>query len=910
MPDGLALKKTRTTCPYCGVGCGVVASDSGDGRVLVAGDPDHPANFGRLCGKGAALGETLGTDGRLLHPQVYGRRVAWAQAITTVAEGFRKTIAAHGPDSVAFYVSGQLLTEDYYVANKLMKGFIGSANIDTNSRLCMASSVAGHRRAFGSDTVPGCYEDLEEANVVVAVGSNYAWCHPVLSQRLAEAKAKRPDLRIVLIDPRRSASAELADIHLALKPDSDVALFNGLLRWLEESGCRNDAYVARHTEGLEDALAAARQSSLGETARLTGLSLAELIAFYRIFAATPKVVTLYSQGVNQSHGGTDKVNAILNCHLLTGRIGTPGCGPFSLTGQPNAMGGREVGGLANQLACHMEIENAQHRALVQGFWDSPAIPQAQGLKAVDLFQAIAAGRIKALWIMGTNPAVSLPDADRVRAAIRDCPFVVVSDVEQHTDTTALADVLLPAAAWGEKDGSVTNSERRISRQRAFLPLPGEARPDWRILCDVAAAMGWRDAFDYASPWEIFREYAALSALGNGGRRDLDLSGCLDWQATDYDAAAPFQWPLAAGERAGAGPKRFFAEGGFFTSDRRARFVAVTPPAAQENDAARPFLLNTGRVRDQWHTMTRSGRSPRLSQHIAEPFVEIHPADAARLGVMPAGLIRLSNHRGSYLARAVVTDRQPEGGLFAPMHWNDQTASSGRVGALVAPRTDPVSGQPALKMTRVRAEAFALAWYGFAVVARKPAKIAADYWALGRSNGGHRLELGGRKAPHDWQSFARRLFGAPDDDSVEFLAYEDSDKGVHRFAAFAAGRPLGVLYVAPEPVAASRAWVCQQFAAGQLDAGQPDIGTLDTGQHDCAARRLMLAGRAGQGAADPGPIVCSCFAVGRNQILTALDNGAAGTLEGVSEVTSAGSNCGSCRAEIQGLIDHVTVQAAE
>lgn len=900
MPDGLGLKKTRTTCAYCGVGCGVVASDAGDGKVLISGDPEHPANFGRLCGKGAALGETLGLDGRLLHPQIGGRQASWDSAIATVAEGFAKTIAEHGPDSVAFYVSGQLLTEDYYVANKLMKGFIGSANIDTNSRLCMASSVAGHRRAFGADTVPGCYEDLEEADLVVAVGSNTAWCHPVLSQRLVEARARRPQMKFVLIDPRRSATAELADLHLAIAPDADVALFNGLLRWLEEGGCRDEDYVAKHTTGFEDALAAAKRTSLGETARLTGLGLGELLDFYRLFAGTPKVVTLYSQGVNQSRGGTDKVNAILNCHLLTGRIGKPGCGPFSLTGQPNAMGGREVGGLANQLACHLDIENPIHRALVRNFWQAPAIPERPGLKAVELFQAVAAGRIKAIWIMATNPAVSLPEADRVREALRACPFVVVSDVESHTDTTEYADVLLPAAAWGEKDGTVTNSERRISRQRAFLPLPGEARPDWRIVCDVAAAMGWGAAFDYASPWDIFREYAALTAEANDGTRDLDLSGCLAWDAADYEDAAPFQWPLvqwplAVGDKAEGAPKRFFAKGGFFTDDRRARFVAVTPPAEARADL--PFVLNTGRVRDQWHTMTRSGRAPRLAQHVAEPYVEIHPADATRLGVVPAGLIKLTNHRGSYLARAVITGRQQPGQLFAPMHWNDQTASAGRVDALVAPACDPHSGQPALKMSRVAAEAVPLAWYGFAVVARKPAEIPADYWALARSETGFRLELGGRQSPADWPAFARRLFGLTEaEDAVEFLAYGDSDKGSHRFAAFdGAGRPLGVLYVAAEPVAASRAWVCRQF-----DSGLPEAGT----------RRAILAGRASEGTADPGPIVCSCFAVGRNQILAAVGSKNLTTVDSVSKATSAGSNCGSCRAEIQGLIDHVSVQAAE
>jgi len=895
MPDSAALKKARTTCPYCGVGCGVLATPDSDGQVLISGDPNHPANFGRLCGKGAALGETLGLDGRLLEPRIASRPATWETAIATVAKRFQETITEHGPDSVAFYVSGQLLTEDYYVANKLMKGFIGSANIDTNSRLCMSSSVAGHRRAFGSDTVPGCYEDLEQADLVVAVGSNLAWCHPVLSQRLMAAKAARPDLKIVLVDPRRSASAELADLHLAIRPDSDVALFNGLLRWLQEARVTDDAYVIRHTQGLDEALAVARKTSLGETARLTGLSLDDLIGFYRLFAEREKVVTLYSQGVNQSQSGTDKVNAILNCHLATGRIGKPGTGPFSLTGQPNAMGGREVGGLANQLACHLDIEDPGHRRLVQDFWRSPTLAATPGLKAVEMFEAVAAGRIKALWIMATNPAVSLPEAEEVRAALRRCPFIVVSDVEARTDTTEVADVLLPAAAWGEKDGMVTNSERRISRQRAFLPLPGAARPDWRIICDVAAAMGWGDAFDYSGPAAIFREYAALTAESNNGSRDLDLSGCLDWQTEDYETAEPFQWPLSAGGEEGGGPKRFFAEGGFFTPDRRARFVAVTPPASCEEKADGTFLLNTGRVRDQWHTMTRSGRSPRLAQHVAEPFVEIHPADATRLGVTPAGLIELSNHRGRYLARAVVTKRQQPGELFAPMHWNAQSASAGRIDVLVAPLCDPHSGQPALKSTRVRAAAFPVAWYGFAVTAEKPEVLDADYWAMARADAGYRLELGGTDTPADWPAFARRLFGSAGNELVELLAYGDAGKGRHRFAAFAAGRPLGLLYVASEPVEVSRAWACRQFAAGLSDD---------------ADRRALLAGRAMLGLVDPGPIVCSCFAVGRNQILAAIDGNKAASLESVAEGTSAGSNCGSCRAEIQGMIDHACLQAAE
>src|SRR5690606_27680817 len=454
------------------------------------GDPDHPSNYGRLCSKGSALAETIDLDGRILHPEIGGRRASWDEALDLVAGKFSEAIAEHGPDSVAFYVSGQLLTEDYYVANKLMKGFIGSANIDTNSRLCMSSSVAGHRRAFGADTVPGTYEDLELADLVILTGSNLAWCHPVLYQRIAAAKAKRPQMKVVVIDPRRTMTADIADLHLAIRPDADVALFVGLFSHLASNDAVDQNYVAAHTSGFAEAFSTASAVSFSDVLDKTGLPATQLHEFYRLFTETEKVVTCYSQGVNQSSSGTDKVNAILNCHLAAGRIGRPGMGPFSLTGQPNAMGGREVGGLANMLAAHMAIESAEDRDRVQRFWRSPAIAAKPGLKAVDLFKAVADGRIKALWIMATNPVVSMPDADAVEAAIRACPFVVVSDVLKKTDTARYAHVLLPSLGWGEKNGTVTNSERRISRQRGFLGAPGEARADWWQLAEVGRRMGF------------------------------------------------------------------------------------------------------------------------------------------------------------------------------------------------------------------------------------------------------------------------------------------------------------------------------------------------------------------------------------------------------------------------------------
>ena len=630
----LLVQTVRTTCPYCGVGCGVTATVRPGSIPIIAGDKAHSASQGRLCVKGAALGETLDLDGRLLYPALRTndgmRRASWDEALGSVASGFADIIAAHGPDAVALYVSGQLLTEDYYVANKFMKGYVGSANIDTNSRLCMSSSVAGHKRAFGEDLVPGCYEDFELADLIVLVGSNTAWCHPTLFQRILRAKEARPGLRIVAIDPRRTATCELADIHLPVKPGTDVWLFNGLLSYLARQGTLDAAFVAAHTEGFEQALAAADVdcSDPAQVARICRVDPDQLLAFYAAFAATEKTVTAWSQGVNQSSSGTDKVNVIINCHLLTGRIGKPGMGPFSLTGQPNAMGGREVGGLANMLAAHMDLDNPTHRDAVQTFWDAPRIAAKPGLKAVDLFRAVEEGTVKAVWIIATNPLVSLPDADQVRRALDKCELVVVSDIVGATDTTAYADVLLPALGWGEKDGTVTNSERCISRQRAFLPAPGEARADWWALCEVARRMGFA-GFDYDGAHEIFDEHARLSGWRNdaaqAGRRMFDISGMTGLSRQAYDALEPVQWPVLDRTE---GTRRLFADGRFAHANGRARFVA-TPPRLPVHavDDDYPLALNTGRLRDQWHTMTRTGKSPRLANHTPEPFIDLHPNDA-------------------------------------------------------------------------------------------------------------------------------------------------------------------------------------------------------------------------------------------------------------------------------------------
>ena len=877
----------RTTCPYCGVGCGVLAEVASDGAVSVRGDPDHPANFGRLCSKGSALAETMIPEGRLLHPVMDGKRVEWSAALDRVAKTFSDTIAEHGPDSVAFYVSGQLLTEDYYVANKLMKGFIGSANIDTNSRLCMASAVAGHKRAFGSDTVPGVYEDLEEADLVVLVGSNFAWCHPVLFQRLLDSKKAR-GTTIVVIDPRRTATAESADLHLPLKPGSDIALFNGLLLHLWSTGAADRAFISENTSGLEQALEAAEPLRLADVAWKTGLPENSLRHFYDLFASQQRVVTVFSQGVNQSVEGTDKVNAIINCHLATGRIGKAGAGPFSITGQPNAMGGREVGGLANQLAAHMELESPVDRSRVRRFWKSPTIAHRAGLKAVDLFKAVADGTVKALWIMATNPAVSLPDANAVAKALDACPFLVVSDTMRHTDTARHADVLLPAAAWGEKDGTVTNSERRISRQRGFRKPAGEALPDWKIICDVAGRMGHADAFAFESPAQIFAEHAALSAFENGGTRDFDIGGLAGLDQPAYDALIPVRWPV---HEAGQGSGRLFGAGRFFTADGRARFVPTPGQGWCEPSLEYPLVLNTGRIRDQWHTMTNTGRLPRLSAHISEPFVEINPADAVERGIEPEMLVEVMSPRGRMVGRVSITEAQRPGCVFAPMHWTDQFASAARVDALLEDRVDPVSGQPGLKYAMVDVRPFAAVWHGFAVVRDKPAKIAADYWALARAHGGWRVELAGADLPMAWNAWVEHLL--PTGDAAP-LAYHDRSSGQHRYASFAGERLVGAVFVAPAPMPLGRAFI---------------VDGLRTSYRAVSDRMRLLAGRPGADRPDPGATVCSCFEIGVNQIVTAVVEGRGMSVEAVGEALRAGTNCGSCRPEIGRIINEHALKEA-
>jgi len=894
----------KTTCPYCGVGCGVKAQVGQDGSLAIAGDELHPASQGRLCVKGSALGETVGLQGRLLQPMLrdegglHGglREAGWDEALQRVADGFSRIIAEHGPESVALYVSGQLLTEDYYVANKFMKGFVGSANIDTNSRLCMSAAVAGHKRAFGEDLVPGCYEDFELADLIVLTGSNAAWCHPTLYQRIARAKEARPSMKVVVIDPRRTASCDIADLHLPVKPGTDVWLFNGLLAYLAQQKLVDTAFVHAHTNGLDDALDAAGQGgNLLDVAKTCRIDPQQLLAFYELFGRTEKTVTAFTMGVNQSSSGADKVNSIINCHLATGRIGKPGMGPFSLTGQPNAMGGREVGGLANMLAAHMELEDPAQRKLLQDFWGAPRMADKPGLKAVDLFRAIEEGKVKAVWIMATNPLVSLPDADQARRALEQCELVVASDIVLGTDTNACAHVLLPALGWGEKDGTVTNSERCISRQRAFLAAPGAARPDWQIICDVAQRMGF-GGFDFDSAHAIFDEHARLSGWQNGTqgqrRRMFDIRGLAGMDRAAYDALEPVQWPVPT---AGASSARLCADGMFAHPDGKARFVAAVPRAPVNAPGGEfPMVLNTGRVRDQWHTMTRTGRSVKLAEHVPEPFVDMHPQDALLCGVKAGELARVTSNWGAVVARVQHGGGIARGSVFMPIHWSGQTASDARVGTVVNPAVDPVSGEPEFKHTPVRVEPFGVAWYGFILSRTELPLPDAANWTRIQGRDFIRYELAGRKPVRDAAGWGRALLGVgADDDEADWIEVEDRNGGVYRAAHLVDGRIEACLFVSTRQDLPARAWLAGTFA-------KPKLAALE--------RLSLLSGRAKEQGVDAGPTVCSCFGVGRKTIEIAIRQHGLKDASQVTACVKAGGNCGSCVPEIRALLAEAAVPA--
>ena len=901
----------KTTCAYCGVGCGVEAQPKRDGSLQVRGDKNHPANLGKLCSKGAALGETVVETGRLLHPMVNKQQSSWSAALSTVADTFSQTIAEHGPDSVAFYLSGQLLTEDYYVANKLMKGFIGSGNVDTNSRLCMSSSVAGHKRAFGSDNVPACYQDLEIAEVIILVGSNLAWCHPVLFQRIKAIREQHPERKLVVIDPRATATSHEAELHLAIKPGTDVLLFNGLLSYLANEDGLNQDYIDNHTQGFEQTLSMAKQEAadLNQLAQQLGISQQKLLQFYQLFNSSERVTTVYSQGVNQSSQGTDKVNSIINCHLASGKIGQPGASPFSITGQPNAMGGREVGGLANTLASHLEFANSDHQQLVSEFWQTETLAATAGLKAVDMFSAIASGKIKAIWIMATNPAVSLPDSDKVVAALKSCPFVVVSDCMADTDTTRLADVLLPAQGWAEKSGTVTNSERRISRQRRVTSSPGVAKPDWWIISEVAKKMGFKQAFSFNHEADIFREYSALTTQANQLKSEnsgahnngLDLSGLVGISDQEYSNMLPQQWPVRQLQTQ-IKHQRLFADGRFLTASGKAQCIAVKYiPSPQQASHQYPLTLNSGRSRDQWHTMTRTGLSARLSAHQAEPLLHLHPDDAKSANVSDNQIVKISSQSASLQIRVFLDANVALGQAFAPIHWNTTNSSSGKVSQITTAHCDPISGQPETKQTPIKVSSITLNSHGMMICRQPLSKEQTsefDYWIKQTIAGGYKYLVASESPASELQAVLQAIQQQMQDTirtdpsaeiptEMSLISFEHS-KRKYRGAALNNGHFELAYIVDEQQKILTNSWL-------ELLLTQ-DITPLQLSSY---SQSLMSAKP--QGALANGKIICACKQVGENQLKRAIADDNICSVKKLSQCTQAGTGCGSCIPELAELL---------
>lgn len=910
------MNETRSTCPYCGVGCGVIIQSQGSQITGVRGDPDHPANAGRLCTKGQSLHLTatapITLHARLREPRLHGRTVGWDEALDTAAGTLARIAREHGPDALGFYISGQLLTEDYYVFNKLAKGVLGTNNIDTNSRLCMSSAVAGYKATLGADAPPACYDDIQLAQCLFIAGSNMAWAHPVLWRRVEDARRANPQLRIIVADPRRTATAEQADLHLPLLPGSDVALFNGLLHLLLWEGLVDPAYIESHTSGFDKLKALVRECTPRETARITGLAEADIVTAAQWFGRSAATLSLYCQGLNQSSSGTDKNAALINLHLATGQIGRPGAGPFSLTGQPNAMGGREVGGMANLLSAHRDLANPEHRAEVARLWGVDSVPARPGKTAVEMFQAAADGEIRALWIACTNPAQSLPDQATVQRALQRAEFVIVQEAFTDTATARHAHLLLPASSWGEKEGTVTNSERCISRVRAAVPAPGQARADWVIARDIGRRLEQhlRPGRPTLLPWDHAEAVWCEHRETTRGR-DLDITG-LSWARLD---TAPARWPFPAG--AIADTARLYGDGRYATADGRARFVAAAwRPVAEPRDARHPFALTTGRLRDQWHGMSRTGLVPRLWSHEPEPVIELHPQDMARLQLAEGDLARVQSRRGALVLPARASTAQAPAQAFVAMHWGPEFLAGG-VNGLTTPARCATSGQPELKHAAVRIEPARLPWQavaacwmadaGAVVQARRalepllPGISFVSCVPFGRERSGLLLRLAADAAPD--ASTLQAVAEVLGLQGQQALRYADSRRGQQRILllepqqAGLPGRVRGLLLAGDTRAAL---WLLPL-----LQAEQP----LPPG----GSALRWLAPDAQPGTAVPlrDPQVCSCLNVGRARIEAVLATVAGSPAERLSALQAqlqCGTQCGSCLPELRRLVQLHTVAA--
>jgi len=988
-------RSTRTTCPYCGVGCGVIIESEGQQIVSVKGDPDHPANFGRLCTKGATLAQTatapINRQARLLQPLQRLQRggpttpLGWDAALDLAANRLTGIVQQHGPDAVGFYVSGQLLTEDYYVFNKLVKGLLGTNNIDTNSRLCMSSAVAGYKLTLGADAPPACYDDVNHAQTLFIAGSNTAWAHPILFRRIEDARAANPGMKLIVADPRRTDTASSADLHLPLQPGTDVALFHGLLHIMLWEGWTDNAYIAAHTTGFDTLKNLVREYTPDHVASMCGLAKADLLTAARWIAGldspdgvtTPRftgrdgrprlpTLSLYCQGLNQSTSGTAKNAALINLHLATGQIGQPGAGPFSLTGQPNAMGGREVGGLANLLSAHRDLANPAHRAEVAALWGVPSVPDKPGKTAVEMFQAAADGQIKALWIACTNPAQSMPDQTTVRRALERAEFVVVQEAFATTATCDWADLLLPATTWGEKDGTVTNSERRISRVRAAVwppqpetlahatadaiaanPLHGNGpRHDWQIGLLLAQRLekqlrpGLPTLFPYTTPEAVWNEHRE-STRG----RDLDITGLSYAMIDDH---GPQQWPLpdnrpAISRQAEApdrpfkgGEVRLYADGSFPTADGKARFAALPHrPVAEAREPRFPFSLTTGRLRDQWHGMSRTGTLGRLFGHVPEPTVHMHPQDMARRGFDQGDLVNVSSKRGTLVVPVQANDEVGLGQLFMAMHWGSEYLSGmganglplAGVNALTTSAHCPTSRQPEFKHAAVRLDKTSLPWTLLALgwvpddqahTVREALRRLMPQFAFatcvpfGRERSGVLFRAAAAQAP-DAQLLdtIEALLGL---DRSDTLRYADARQGQRRAvrlvrnpaqadaAAPHSGVTLDAFLLAGDT--RSQAWI-KTLLQEELPAGTYGRQLLQPGSQAPTA----WAGTVQTGS----PQVCTCFNVSEasiDQLLARCPGTPGERLATLQADLKCGTNCGSCLPQLKKRIALVAAPTAQ
>ncbi len=926
------MVETRSTCPYCGVGCGVIIESDGAHITGVRGDPDHPANFGKLCTKGSTLHLTATTaiaqQTRLLQPMQRLERgqapevIGWNTALDRVANTFGRIIEAQGPDAVGFYISGQLLTEDYYVFNKLAKGLIGTNNIDTNSRLCMSSAVAGYKLTLGADAPPACYEDIDQAQCLFIVGSNTAYAHPILFRRIEAAKQNRPGIKIVVADPRRTDTAELADLYLPLQPGTDVMLFHGLLHIMLWEGWIDNAYVAAHTTGFDELKTLVRECTPEVVAQTCGLKKEDLLTAAKWFSGLDSQVpthrrptlSLYCQGLNQSSSGTAKNAALINLHLATGQIGKPGAGPFSLTGQPNAMGGREVGGLANLLSAHRDMANPQHRAEVATLWGAADVPSKPGKTAVEMFQAAADGEVKALWIACTNPAQSMPDQATVRRALQRAEFVVVQEAFSTAATCDFADLLLPATTWGEKEGTVTNSERRITRVRAAVPAAGQARHDWRIAVDVARRLeallcpGQASLFPYESPEPIWNEHRE-STRG----RDLDITG-LSYEK--LETQGPQQWPLAEGQT--VGKSRLYEDGQFPTTDGKARFAALPyKPTAEQRESRYPFSLTTGRLRDQWHGMTRTGTLGRLFGHVAEPSVQMNPQDMEGRRLKDGELVHVTSKRGSIVLPVQASRTVAPTQAFIAMHWGPEFLS-GRsaqgeplagVNALTTSAYCPSSKQPELKHAAVKILKAELPWTllgaawlpeDSALTMLKELRACMPSFAFATCTpfGRERTGVLFRAADHEPPAAStvdhiETLLGLNAPDALRYL---DKRQQQRRTARLVRGTPEH-----------GDAVTLEAFLLAGDTSAEAWIKTLlqDELPAESYGRLLLMPGAAAPVAlVSKSPQVCTCFNVSEDAIraeLPACSGTAEQRLAGLQNKLHCGTNCGSCLPELRRLM---------